>query len=242
MFSNHLVPDPARARLRHRVASHGAHYAVYDQDKTRWLGTQDGAVQAAIHLDQPDEPALNYVRTMLSGLALTERPRRVLDLGYGVGTLRRHIQHTVPRVRVVSVECNHAMVHIGHRWLGGADARHVVMTRAEQLLNQPMTPFDVIFCDLHTPDAAQNPVSDRHFHEAVAAQLNADGVYVLNLLPKDQADAVALLRSLRGAFGYLWLHPVTGTQNLVVHARKAPVRALNADAPFAAAWHDAEIA
>lgn len=236
MFANPFTPNSRSAVVHHSETSGGVEYAVYQQAATRWIGTGDGAVQAAIQLDEPDAPALRYVRTMLSGLTLTPSPARVLELGYGAGTMRRALQRATPGARIVSVECNHTVVDIGHRWLGGVAKHRVVMARAERFLRQPQAAFDAVFCDLHTPPGDASPIVDAGFHAMVYARLDEDGVYVLNLLPRDREDALALVQCVRAHFDHIWLQAVPDSANVVLHARKQPLVRLNPDAPYAAAW------
>ncbi len=236
MLANHPTPDTRVATVRHREVSDGVQYAVYDQGDIRWLGTSDGAVQAAVQLSAPTTPIMQYIRTMLSGLALTPRVDRVLDLGYGCGTLASSVRTAFPNARIVSVDSSHAMVTLAHRWLGGAAPERILMTRAERFLSQPQLPVSAIFCDLHAGRSEGSPILDDAFHASAARALKEDGVYVLNLLPRDEADAVALLKPIRSHFPHLWLSPVIGCQNLVVHARKTACKGVNRAAPFADVW------
>ena len=239
MLTQHLTPCPNHSTLRHQEASDSVQFSVYDQGNIRWLGTADGAIQAAVNLDDPATPVLSYIRAMLSGLALTPRIERVLDLGYGGGTLARSIRANVPGARVTSIECNHTVVSIAHRWLGGVAPERVLMTRAETFLAQPQLPADAIFCDLHARDTAVNPITQQAFHDAAYRNLADNGVYVLNLLPRNTRDAVNLIKPVRARFAQMWISPVADCQNLIIFARKQPLSEMNLDAPYADCWRDA---
>lgn len=236
MLVSHNTPNRAHATLVHSQVSCGIAWQLYDQGPIRWLETQDGAVQAAIDRSNPDIPVMSYIQAMLSGLALAPNPRRMLDLGYGGGTLARSLRIACPDSRVLSVEQNHAVVDIAHRWLGGDVPKSVLMTRAERLIAQPQHPVDVVFSDLHAGGAETGEVHGDAFHAAVADRLGNDGVYILNLLPRDNRDAVSLLQPLRRHFPHCWLSTVPGCQNLVVFARTQPISTLNLSAPHAEIW------
>ncbi|MEM7377746.1 MAG: hypothetical protein AAF460_09600 [Pseudomonadota bacterium] len=238
MFADTDYPDTNQATLVHREASENAEWRVFEQAQWRWLGTPDGAIHAAIDRRAPRTPVLGYIRTMLSGLCLAEPPERVLDLGYGCGTLVSALQQHLPNTRVTSVEQDHAVVRIAHRWFGGEHPDHVVMATAEQYVHRSHVPSDAVFCDLHSTRDGLGPVADPAFHDALAGHLADDGVCIVNLLPADQRDAIALVGAIRAAFAHVWLATVPGCQNLVVFARHRACAAPDSRSPFARYWCD----
>ncbi|MEM9603222.1 MAG: hypothetical protein AAGA11_10195 [Pseudomonadota bacterium] len=238
MFADTDYPDTNRATLVHQEAGESAEWRVFEQARWRWLETPDGAIHAAIDRRTPDTPALGYIRTMLSGLCLAERPLRVLDLGYGCGTLAGALRQHVPDACVTSVEREHAVVRIAHRWFGGTHPDHVVMASAERYVHRSQAPSDAVFCDLHSTRDGSGPAADPAFHGVLAEHLGEDGVCVVNLLPTDQRHAIALVGAVRAAFAHVWLATVPGCQNLVVFARQRACAAPDPRSPFARYWCD----
>ena len=86
-------------RLRDALAGHGA-IEIVEEGGVRVLQIGGDAIQSAMRVDAPDRIELDYVQAMMAFLLFRPRPREVLMVGLGGGSMARFIHQRMPNVRV----------------------------------------------------------------------------------------------------------------------------------------------
>ena len=74
------------------------------------------AVQSRINITSPDIPVVEYIRAMGLGLSLSPRPKRILFLGHGGGTLAKFYTKYCPDAHIDIVDVRPALYDISKKY------------------------------------------------------------------------------------------------------------------------------
>lgn len=165
---------------------------------------------------------------MISGLPLAPACSPVLIVGLGGGPLATFIHTNFTQVSVVAVELDAAMVDVAQKWFGFVpDARlkvevcdglDYVRTAAEKGLK-----FGAILFDVDSKDASVGiscpPMSflEPSFLQDVASCLVEGGVFIVNLVCRDDNLRQRVLADLRAVFPSILLQDIPEEVNCVLH-------------------------
>src|SRR5258707_10783070 len=89
---------------------------IVEEGGVRVLQIGGDAIQSAMRLDAPDRIELDYVQAMMAFLLFRPRPREVLMVGLGGGSMARFIHQRMPNVRVSVVEIDPGVVTVARRY------------------------------------------------------------------------------------------------------------------------------
>lgn len=76
------------------------------------------ALQTCISMENPSKLALNYTRGLLTGLYITESPRKVLILGLGGGVLPMALRTLDPLMEINTVELDPSVAKVARSHFG----------------------------------------------------------------------------------------------------------------------------
>jgi len=102
-------------RLRNWLGAHKA-IEIVEEDGVRVLQIGGDAIQSAMRLNAPDAIELDYVRAMMAFLLFCPRPRDVLMVGLGGGSMARFIHQRMPATRLAVVEINPGVVTVARKY------------------------------------------------------------------------------------------------------------------------------
>src|SRR6266705_5028803 len=102
-------------RLRKWFAGHKA-VEIVEEGGVRLLQIGGDAIQSAMRLDAPDRIELDYVHAMMAFLLFRPKPRDVLMVGLGGGSMARFIHQRMPNVRVSAVEIDPGVVTVARKY------------------------------------------------------------------------------------------------------------------------------
>lgn len=191
----------------------------------RTLHVGGEAVQSAMRLDDPDALALDYTRCMMAYLLFHPRPRDILMIGLGGGSLAKfaHRHLRAARTRVVELDARVVAVARSLFHLPADDARLKVEVGdgAEALAPECA---DVLVIDGFEDEAVPGALTSQAFFDASWGALREPGVLVMNLMSDDpQLDRV--LQRLEAAFGGAVLClPALSDPNVIAFALKGAPR------------------
>jgi spermidine synthase len=197
---------------------------VTQRSGVRYL-TSDRVQQAAVILAD-GEPALRYPRCAPAGLLLNPRPRRLLALGMGAGSVGSYLQRRLPGLAVDYVELDPAVPEIARRFLlfrDGPLARVHVADGRRFLAGAGGSAWDYVYCDTYIGQSVPFHLTTLEFLDEVRRHLAAGGTFGLNLAA-GLADPFsrAMYRTVRERFESVYLFRVWGAANLLVLASAAP--------------------
>ncbi len=215
-----LTPEQSAAAQIARTDQDG--FRVLEQSGYRWLCTDDDSIQSIMRVDAPAELILPNHVAMLIGLLLADTPKRVLNLGFGIGSLERFLHNRLPALEIISVDASPVMVdlarehfHVPHDW-------PVTIQSAEDFLHANVLTFDLMLCDLFAGASHADCLYDTRFYRDAAQHLSAAGVLSLNLSTDSEQDLIAILMALRKSFEWVALVTIPSHSNVVVLACRQP--------------------
>lgn len=194
---------------------------VREMEGVRWLHFGGPAIQTAMSVTATEQLVLPYARAMLSAFLFKPQCQSLLNLGAGGGAFERFFRHQRPSLAVTSVELDPVVIDIARRFFQLDEAQYTIWQgSAGDYLRQHSSCYDMIFCDIFLKEGLPPCLRAREFHEDLAAHLHADGVLAVNLLVKDAAEMLEVLRAAYPSFATLALLDVPEDRNIILLATK----------------------
>ncbi len=171
--------------------SHANAEVTYSEIKgVRYLHFGTVWSQGAMRITHPYQLVLEYCQQMMIWMLFLEKPKRILQLGLGSGSLTKFVYRFFPRAQVDVVDLNPTVIFAARKLfaLPPNDARLTVHEGdAGDFVHQPeqQGKIDVLQIDLYDA-AARGPVLDSiAFYQAAKSCLNASGMLAVNLFGED---------------------------------------------------------
>lgn len=159
-------------------------------------------VQSEMLLSRPDALVLDYTRAMMGFALLQPRPRHIVMVGLGGGSLAKFCYRHFPGARITVLEVRADVIALRdafHLPPDGARLR-VLHVDAVDYLARHQTQADVLLVDGFDSAGLPPALSSRAFYADCRRALRPGGVMVANIFTYDPDYAGALAR-LREAFG-----------------------------------------
>ena len=191
------------------------------EGKLRSLRFGSTARQSTMFTARPTELALEYTRTMASGLVfLPHQPTRVLVLGLGGGSLPKFLLHHYPQCQVDVVEIRPAIAEVANRFFGLPEPNDrfcLHLTDGLEFLESvAASTYDLIFVDLHNANGMAPIVDAESFPQSCRKAMRGGGVAIYNLwfgVRPEQEQRLS--RRLDYTFDHLLRLPIAGKLNCV---------------------------
>ncbi|HYC45914.1 MAG TPA: methyltransferase domain-containing protein [Burkholderiales bacterium] len=207
---------------------------VSERFGVRTLHIGSDTVQSAMRIARPYDLELSYTRSMMAFLLfMPRRPREVLLIGLGGGSLAKFIYRALPAARVRAVELSAQVVAIARHYFhvpANEPRLQVIVGDGAEYMTREDVSADLVVVDGYGADAHAEELGRREFYRACNQRLTANGMLVVNLWGGDR-EFTALLRRIEDAFpeGTLCL-PAERPGNVIVFGFKKN--------PGAVAWKD----
>lgn len=168
----------------------------------RTLEFVPGDIQSEMLLSRPDALVLDYSRAMMCFAVFVPRPRHILMVGLGGGSLAKFCYRHFPQARITVLEISAEVIALREQFhVPPDDARlRIIHADAAGFIGAAPGSCDVILVDGF--DAAGMPpaLGSAAFYQSCRRALREGGVLVANLLSYDPQYA-ALRTRIDGAFG-----------------------------------------
>ncbi|HEX9571234.1 MAG TPA: fused MFS/spermidine synthase, partial [Burkholderiales bacterium] len=174
-------------RLRDALAGHGA-IEIVEEGGVRVLQIGGDAIQSAMRVDAPDRIELDYVQAMMAFLLFRPKPREVLMVGLGGGSMARFIHQRMPNVRVSVVEIDPGVVTVARRYFHfpEEDERlEILIGDGAELVPRRPAGADVLVVDGFVNGRPAQGLCTRSFYDGAFAALREPGVMVANFMADD---------------------------------------------------------
>jgi spermidine synthase len=182
----------------------------------------DGCTQSEMRIDDPYALVSEYTREMMGFLAFQPRPKQILIIGLGGGSLVKYCHRHLPTTRITAVEIDPDVLSLRSQFLvpldddrltviqaDGADHVARMATRGERI--------NAILVDAYDHTGIADAVVERSFVENTKQILGTNGVFVMNVVA-DSADAKRHVETVRQVFGAAVVVAMQRGGNLVIFA------------------------
>lgn len=225
-------------RVVHRQASLSGEIVVTEAPgvvRTLRFGEQ-GAVQSRVVVGRPLELRVPYTATAVAALGAVERPRRILAVGLGGGSIPGFLHAALPEAVLDVAEIDPDVVEVAQDWFDvRPDARlRVHVADGRRFIEDVTDPYDAIFLDAYGASDVPAALTTHEFLQATRRALAPNGAVIANLW-SDASDNLypSMLATYRAVFPEVFVLPVARRTNRIVLALPA-----SADADLARRLED----
>jgi len=197
---------------------------VIDDGKLRRLHFSLALVQSEMRLDAPQDLHLAYTRKMMAFLLFLPRPKQVVLVGLGGGSLTKFCHRHLARTRITTLEISEDVIAFrGQFGVPPDDARlQVLCADAVEYFASAEERADAVLLDGYDENGIVPAFCDERFYLNVRANLRPGGLLVCNLALKGE-DSGAHLDLLREVFGArVIVQEVAGDGNRIAFAFNDP--------------------
>ncbi|MES2772251.1 MAG: transferase [Pseudomonadota bacterium] len=177
-------------------------HAAEDDSQILSLHFDFPTIQSSMHKSDPDKLVLDYTRTMMGFLLFQPRPKRILMIGLGGGSLAKYCRRTLSNSDFTALEINPAVIALREQFGIPADGPHFRVIEGDgaaylsRQAEQGEAPFDVILVDGFDRNGQPAALCSVAFYQSAYAQLNAGGVLAINLCANDHENRYRCSRYL----------------------------------------------
>jgi spermidine synthase len=214
--------DRFRFRVERPVASQ-----IHDNGDSRVLRFNNGVMQSAMHVSDPDALALSYTLAMMGFLLFQPAPREVLLVGLGGGSLVKFIYHTLPDIRITALEIDPEVIALRDEFRIPPDDERLRIIEADggEYLARDDVRADVILLDAYDAIGLPEALCSESFYSHCRRALGASGVLAANLWGGEPKRLLYLERLRRVFDDRAWWCRPRDSSALVVFAAGAQLPA-----------------
>ena len=116
--------------------------------RTLWF-ERYGVRQSVVKVGDPDHLELAYARVMPVGLAVVEKPKRMLIVGLGGGTVPSFLHKHYPKTTIDVVDIDPVVVDVAKKFFAFRedDTLHAYVADGRRFIEKCKNPYDIIFLD-----------------------------------------------------------------------------------------------
>jgi spermidine synthase len=165
----------------------------------------DGCTQSEMRISAPYELVNEYTRKMMGFLAFQPRPKRVLIVGLGGGSLVKYCHRHLPSTQVVAVEIDPDVIALRSQFFIPPDDERLQIVLADgaayvaQMVNDNEE-VSAILVDAFDRAGIASAVVERTFLENARRLLGKHGVLVMNVVA-EVADSKRHVSVIKEIFG-----------------------------------------
>jgi len=180
-----------------------------------------GARQSVVKPGDPEHLELPYARVIPVAFAFVEKPRNVLVVGLGGGTIPSFIRRHFPQANIDAVDIDPGVVEVARSHFGfREDAKmraHVEDGR--RFIERSERRYDIIFLDAFGADSVPYSLTTREFLDSVRRALAPRGAVVANLWSSAYNPLYdSMLRTYRAVYDEVYLVDVPSGGNKIIVA------------------------
>lgn len=201
---------------------------LFDDGPMRYLHFDERFVQSAMWMAAPDELALGYTRAMMGFLLFQPKPRHILMVGLGGGSLVKYCHRYLPSASITVLEIDADVIALREQFMIPPDDQRLQVIHGDAAghIEKSAPGVDVLLLDGFTADGPAAELTSAHFYAHCRRLLNPHGILVANL-PRIDPNFAAHTARLYGEAGW----QICGCQaadsnNAIVFVHKANVNRL----------------
>lgn len=156
---------------------------VIDDGKSRFLYFNVRLMQSEMSLKAPHDLAIRYTQKMMAFLLFQPRPKRLVLIGLGGGSLIKFCYYRLPGTQLTAVELDPEVIAFRDTFLLPPDDARLQVLQADgaEYLETVEKGIDVLLVDAFDKTGFAPSLANREFFENAFAKLSGNGVLVINL-------------------------------------------------------------
>jgi spermidine synthase len=164
---------------------------VIDDGERRYLHFDGRLIQSAMALAAPNALDVRYTQKMMSFLLFQARPRRLVLIGLGGGSLVKFCHYRLPATHLTVLENNTDVIALRGAFSVPPDGANLQVLAGDgaAYLRTAEKGIDVLLVDAFDRTGFAPSLANREFFEQAHAKLAGSGMLVVNLAGDEQAYA-----------------------------------------------------
>lgn len=156
---------------------------VIDDGKSRFLYFNVRLMQSEMSLKAPHDLAIRYTQKMMAFLLFQPRPKRIVLIGLGGGSLIKFCHRRMPGTHLTAVELDPDVIAFRDAFLVPPDDERLQILQADgaEYIANADKGIDVLLVDAFDRTGFAPSLANREFFENAFAKLAGNGVLVINL-------------------------------------------------------------
>lgn len=174
---------------------------VLDDGERRYLHFSMRLMQSAMLKRAPNALALRYTQKMMLFLLFVPRPRRIVMIGLGGGSLLKFCHHRLPRCELRAIELDARVIALRDAFGIPEDGPTLAIVHGDgaACLAADGARCDVLLVDAFDHSGLASGLASHGFFDTAAARLSGKGVLVVNLAGERESHA-GLIGAAMAAF------------------------------------------
>lgn len=221
-----LEPPSAQAgELRAQLLddSYGRPYVI-DNGEWRYLQFDRRLVQSAMRLAAPNALEVRYTKMMMAFMLFQPRPRRMVLIGLGGGSLVKFCHHRLPAAHLTVVENNRDVISLRDAFRVPPDGPNLQVLEADgaTYIEAAGKGIDVLLVDAFDKEGYAPALASPEFLERARCKLAGSGVLVINLAGQEERYADLIAATLQVFDDQVVVVPLREDDNQVLFAFRDP--------------------
>jgi spermidine synthase len=156
---------------------------VIDDGKSRFLYFNVRLMQSEMSLKAPYDLAIRYTQKMMAFLLFQPRPKRIVLIGLGGGSLIKFCHRRMPGTHLTAIELDPDVIAFRDAFLVPPDDERLQILQADgaEYIANAEKGIDVLLVDAFDRTGFAPSLANREFFENAFAKLAGNGVLVINL-------------------------------------------------------------
>ncbi len=164
---------------------------VIDDGKSRFLYFNVRLMQSEMSLKAPHDLAIRYTQKMMAFLLFQPRPKRIVLIGLGGGSLIKFCYQRMPGTQLTAVELDPNVIAFRDTFLLPPDDSRLQVLEADgaEFLESTEKGIDALLVDAFDKTGFAPSLANREFFDNAYAKLSGNGVLVINLAGEKETYA-----------------------------------------------------
>ena len=164
---------------------------VVDNGERRYLYFNVRLMQSEMLLRTPNSLELRYTQKMMAFLLFHPRPKRIVLIGLGGGSLIKFCHQRLPGAQLTAVELDPDVIAWRDAFMLPPDGPRLEVLQADgaEYLENVAKGIDALLVDAFDRTGFAPSLANREFFEAAHAKLSGNGVLVINLAGEKESYA-----------------------------------------------------
>ena len=191
---------------------------VCEFENYRWLQIGGDSIQGLMNINSPSQILLPNIQALLTTLLLCSKPRQLLNLGFGCGSVERFCIEKLPDMVITSVESTEVIIQLAKEFFFIGDECQIINTSAEVFLTNEKRSYDIILCDIFNYEEHPVCLYDDAFYKNMNNSLNDEGVLAINVLSESEHNMLCILSLMKNYFDNISYLEVPDYFNVILFA------------------------